>query len=296
MSKRKFSLANNPLLAGPALKDRGQTAAIPYRELSISLIDPDPNQPRSVFDPARLEELAGSIKMYGVLSPILVRPSRVTPGRFDLVAGERRLRASQMAGLTSIPVILDQGDDTQADRTLAMQLVENLQRADLSPLERAHAIGALRDSYGLSVREIADRLGISKSMVQRSLEILSLPDDLLNALKEGAAESKVLLLAKIEDEEIRASYLKDLDVLTRNKLQKDVEKEVSRQDDEETKGGRVSPEDQRIADDLQRALGVKVRLMRSHADSQAGRLVIEFYSQDDLRVIFRRLVEGELAA
>lgn len=290
MANRKLTLANNPLLAGPGLSERDKMG-IPYRELSLASIDRDPNQPRVNFDEERLKELSESIKTYGVLSPILVRPSKTT-GRYTLISGERRFRASTLAGKTTIPALVDQGDDTSGERTLAMQLVENIQRADLSPLERAHAISALKESYNLSVRDVADRLGTSKSMVQRSLEILDLPDDLLNALREGASESKILLLAKIEDEEIRASYLKELEVLTRSQLQKDIEKHSS--DDSEA-APRLSAEDERIADEIQRALGLKVKMVKKSPESESGRLIIDFYSSGDLQELFRKLVADSLA-
>jgi ParB family chromosome partitioning protein len=259
---------------------------IPYRELALTAIDRDPNQPRVNFDEEKLKELSESIKTYGVLSPILVRPGK-TPGRYTLISGERRFRASGLAGKATIPVLVDQGDDSSGERTLAMQLVENIQRADLSPLERAHAISALKESYNLSVRDVADRLGTSKSMVQRSLEILDLPDDLLNALREGASESKILLLAKIEDEEIRASYLKELEVLTRSQLQKDIEKHSV---EEGAETPRLNPEDERIADEIQRALGLKVKMVKRSPDSESGKLMIEFYSSSDLQELFRKLV------
>lgn len=285
MAKRKLVLANNPLLSGPAFRER-ETIGVPYRDLKISSIEADPNQPRTSFDEDRLKELAHSIKTYGVMTPILVRPGKVA-GQFTLIAGERRLRAAKMVGLESIPALVDQGEDRSDERTLAMQLVENLQRADLSALERAHAIGALRENYKLSVRDIAERLGISKSMVQRSIDILGLPADLLNALKEGASESKVLLLAKIDDVDIRASYLKDLDLLTRSQLEKDLEKGKERT---ATAVAILNPEDQRITEEIQRALGLKVRMIKSSPEAENGRLTIEFYSSQDLQEIFRKLV------
>lgn len=285
MTKRRLVITNNPLLSGPPLEER-ERSGIPYRQIPISVIDRDANQPRVMFDEEKLRELSYSIKTYGVLSPLLVRPSRI-PGRYMLIAGERRLRASQLAGLASVPVLIDQDADTTSDRTLAMQLVENLQRADLTPLERAHAIGALKEAHNLSVRDIADRLGISKSMVQRSLEILDLPDDLLNALREGASESKILLLSKIEDEEIRSSYLKDLDVLTRRQLEKNLDKTAANNED---KPSALSAEDERIADEIQKALGLKVKMHRPAPGVEGGRLSIEFYSNADLQEIFRKLV------
>jgi ParB family chromosome partitioning protein len=287
MTKRGFSFANNPLMQGPALDERVR-GGVPYREIPLSAIEADPNQPRRTFDSDKLNELAESIKLYGVLSPILVRAGKL-PGRYTVISGERRFRAANLAGLSSIPAVVNQGDDAE-DRTLAIQLVENLQRDDLTPLERAQAIGALRDGYNLSIRDIADKLSISKSAVQRSLEILQLPDDLLNALREGASESKVLLLAKIDDEKVRASYLKDLDILTRAQLEKDLQSQKPSQanDDNVQKG--LSAEDLRIADEIQRALGMKVKLSRPTPGAENGRLSIDFYGDGDLQVIFRKLI------
>jgi ParB family chromosome partitioning protein len=288
MSKRSFSFANNPLMAGPALDERSR-GGIPYREIPLSAIEADPNQPRRSFDAEKLQELSDSIKLYGIISPILVRAGKL-PGRFTIVSGERRYRAATLAGLGSIPAIVSQSEQEEG-RTLAVQLVENLQRDDLSPLERAQAIGALRDAHNLSIREIAERLSISKSAVQRSLEILQLPDDLLNALRDGAAESKVLLLAKIDDESLRATYLKDLDVLTRSELEKNLQSKkqvVEANDDNIHKA--VSAEDLRIADEIQRALGMKVRLSRSNPQAENGKLTIEFYGDGDLQIVFRKLV------
>jgi ParB family transcriptional regulator, chromosome partitioning protein len=284
---KKLVLANNPLLSGPGFGER-ERSGVPYREVPLVNIDRDINQPRVNFDEEKLAELAQSIKTYGVLSPILVRPGK-SPGRYNLIAGERRLRAAKAAGLTVVPAIVSSTEDGAGEKTLGMQLVENLQRADLTPLERAHAIGALKEAHGLSVREVADRIGVSKSMVQRSLDILDLPDDLLNALREGAPESKILMLAKISEPEVRAGYLKDLEGLTRSQLKQDMQGDEGRGGSRGNK--RVSaPEDVRIADEIQRALGLRVILVRSSTDSVKGKLTVEFYSDDDLQELFRKLV------
>lgn len=287
MSKRSFSFANNPLMAGPALEERSR-GGIPYREIPISAIEADPNQPRRSFDEEKLQELSESIKLYGVLSPILVRAGAL-PGRYTIISGERRYRASQLAGLAAIPAIVSQGEGEDS-RTLAIQLVENLQRDDLSSLERAQAIGALRDGHNLSIREIAEKLSISKSAVQRSLEILSLPDDLLNALREGASESKVLLVAKIEDPAVRATYLKDIDVLTRAQIGQSVEQKRPTPSHDTVDAKVMTAEDQRIAEEIQRALGMKVRMVRSGPNAEGGRLTIDFYGEGDLQILFRKLV------
>lgn len=285
---KKFVFQNNPLLGGPALAER-EKSGIPYREIPLAAIERDVNQPRVIFDDEKLQELAASIEKYGVLSPILVKPAKIA-GRYLLVAGERRVRAAKLAGLVTIPAIIDQEEDSDDARILSIQLVENLQRSDLTPLERANAISVLKEAHAMSIREVADSLGISKSMVQRSLDLLELPDDLLNALRNGASESKILLLAKIEDEEERAEYLESLDQLTRADIAKQivgrkpqslkkVKKEVVR-----------NPEDARIADEIQRSLGLKVKLSRPSNNSESGKLVIDFYSEEDLQELFRKLV------
>lgn len=283
---KKLVFANNPLLSGPALNQR-ETGGVPYREVSLSAIDRDTNQPRTNFDEGKLKELSDSIRLYGVLSPILLKPGK-SPGRYQLVAGERRFRAASLAGLTSIPAIISSDEDSE-ERTLAVQLVENIQRAELSPIERAYAIGALRDAHGLSIREVAGKLGVSKSMVQRSLELLELPDDLLNALRQGASESKVLLLSKVESVEKRQELLKDLETLTRDSLKEKVgtgNKVVK----VKTHSRVVNPDDQRIADEIQRALGMRVRLSRTNAGTEAGKLTLEFHYDEELQEVFRKLV------
>lgn len=288
MSNKKLTLANNPLFAGPGLRDR---VGSPYRELSLDLVDVDPNQPRKVFDEEKLQELADSIRRYGVLSPILVRNSSIA-GRYTLVSGERRFRASRLAGKTVIPAVIDSNSEVGEDGTIAIQLAENLQRSDLHPLERAQSFGALHDGYGLSVRDIAERVGVSKSLVQRSLELLSLPDDLLNALKEGVSESKVLLLSKIDDRAIRATYLADVDGLSRDAIAKSIKAkgQGTGASSKVSAEAELSPEDARLVDEMQRALGLKVKMVRSGVDEDRGKLTIEFYSSHDLQELFRKMV------
>lgn len=283
MSKpKKFSFSNNPLISGPSLGER-IVSPIPYRELELDKLDGDPNQPRVHFDESKLGELSESIKTYGVLSPILVRPGK-TLGRYIVVAGERRFRASKLAGLKTIPAIVDTSEDKTGDRTLAVQLVENLQRAELTSLERAHAIGALRDAHNLSVRGIAEKLGVSKSMIQRSLDVLDLPDDLLNALRAGESESKILALAGISDPEERRNLLLNIGNITRDEVTAKIRVKTIK------RPGFRMPEDDRIADEIQKVIGLKVSLKRKIGDVEKGKLTIDFYSESDLQEVFRKLV------
>ena len=287
MSK-KLVLKNNPLLAGPAFAER-EKSGVPYREIPLSVIERDVNQPRVNFDEDKLKELASSIKNYGVLSPILVKPGKVN-GRYVIVAGERRVRAARLAGLSTIPAVVDQDDGNDDSRVLSIQLVENLQRSELTPLERANALSALKEANNLSIREVADKLGMSKSMVQRSLDLLNLPDDLLNALRNGASESKILLLSKIDDKALRAKYLKDIDSFTRSEIETKVSDVKPSLNKKKIKKNNSNPEDERIADEIQSTIGLKVKLVRPNIDSESGKLVIDFYSEDDLQVLFRKLV------
>lgn len=301
MSKKpaRFDLrtvAKNPLLGGPSLADRARSGS-PYREIPIHEIDVDPDQPRRVFEKEQLEELSNSIREYGVISPILVRP--LEGGTFRLIAGERRLRAAKLAGLTTVPAVVDQTGDEQS--ILPKQLVENLQRADLTSMERALAFGSLRDAFGWGVREIARQLGVSKTLVQRSLEILTLPDDLQAALIAGAPESKVLLLGQITDRELRQGFLARFETLSREQLENEMAA-LGQGDDlengsEVSHGGtgrrkrkeRLSEDDRRIIQEIQTALGTKVSIARKASQRASGKLTLEFYSNEDLNEIYKRL-------
>ena len=167
------------LFGGPgepaALRDGGDKHILP-----IDRISPNPKQPRKAFDEAALSELADSIRHEGVLQPLLVRP--LPGGIYEIVAGERRWRASQLAGLREVPVIIKNLNDEQA---LAVALIENLQREDLNPMEEALGYNELREKFGLSQNEIAERVGKSRSTVANILRLLQLPRVLQEDLASG---------------------------------------------------------------------------------------------------------------
>jgi ParB family transcriptional regulator, chromosome partitioning protein len=289
----------NPLLGGPSLLSRTRLGS-PYRELVIDEIDVDPDQPRRVFDSDKLQELADSIKEHGIISPILVRA--LEGGTYRLISGERRLRAAKLAGLDIIPAVVDQAENEDDVSRLSKQLVENIQRSDLSCMERAIAIGQLKDTLKCSIRQIATKLGISKAFVQRSLEILELPDDLQAALINGASESKILALASISNRELRAEFVAQLDNFTRSQLEEEVKRINSLlegKQDEPYHGGtkptlkrkktKLSAEEERLINEIQKCIGTKVELVKRKGKKDQGKVVIDFYTQQDLSEIYRRL-------
>ena len=162
------------------------------QEISVSSIDPNPNQPRNHFDEDSLAELSASIKAIGLLQPVLVRPSS-TPDRFELIAGERRWRASKRAGLSTIPAIVRVTDDVSS---VEQALVENLHRQDLTPLEEAAAYQQLLEDFSMTHEQVAAKVGKSRSAITNSLRLLTLPPTIQKYLAEGrlsAGHAKALL-------------------------------------------------------------------------------------------------------
>ena len=290
MARKPLKFEMNPLLTGPTLEARNRSGS-PYRELNIADVDVDPDQPRRSFSTETIAELAASIKQHGLINPILVRLTE--GGTYRVVAGERRLRACRLLGKETVPAIIENEED--APDILAKQLVENLQREDLAPLERAEAIGKMRDTAKLSVRELASQLGVSKSFVQRSLDILDLPEDLRSALAAGSSESKILMLSQVKDVEARQGLLAKLDDLTRVELEREISRLSGFKPTErvshrgtDARGGK-SLEDRRIQEELQKFLGMRVQISRRPEKPEQGKVSIEFYSEDDLRELYTRI-------
>lgn len=164
------------------------------RELAVELIEPNPNQPRTVFDDEALTSLSESIAVNGVLQPVLVRP--LAGGRFELIAGERRWRAAKLAGLEKVPALVRERDDAAS---LELALVENMARQDLNPVEEARACAALVEELGLTREEVGRRVGRSRVAVSNLLRLLDLPDEALELLEAGdltEGHGRALLLAE----------------------------------------------------------------------------------------------------
>jgi ParB family transcriptional regulator, chromosome partitioning protein len=170
--------APQPVAAAPSASDAGP------RGIAIDLVQRNPQQPRKSFDEAELNELASSIKTHGILQPILVRP--IAGGKFEIVAGERRWRAAQKAGLHSIPAVVRELNEVEV---LEIAIVENVQRMDLNPIEEAQGFQALIDRFGRTQQEIADAVGKSRPHIANMLRLLSLPDDLQEMVRDGRLSS-----------------------------------------------------------------------------------------------------------
>ena len=296
MTRKPITFNTNPLFGGPSLNERVR-AGNPYRELNLTDVDVDPEQPRRVFDEEAIKMLSETIKRYGVMNPITVRA--IEGGTYRIIAGERRYRASILAGAKTIPAIIVNESEDDRKTILSKQLIENIQRENLNPLEKAEAIGKLQSQTGMSIRDIASSLGISKTMVQRSLEILDLPSDLKEALEQGKSETKVVLLAKLENAETRKVFLDNIENWTRADLEEKLD--LLNSSDvgvgaETYRGGTkkketvVSADDIRVIEDLQRQLGTKIELIRKK-NSPHGKLVINFYSEEILKGIYDRIVK-----
>ncbi len=179
----------------------------------LSLLEPNKDQPRGSFDDEKLNELADSIKENGVLQPILVRP--LENGGYQIVAGERRWRASRLAGLTEVPVYIKELDDRQ---TMQLALIENIQRQDLSPLEEAAAYQSLMDSYGMTQQEVAKAVGKSRSAVANSVRLLSLCSEVKKMVSDGiltAGHAKVLAGLDESDQAELAARAEEMELTVR---------------------------------------------------------------------------------
>jgi ParB family chromosome partitioning protein len=248
------------------------------RRLPLSRIDRGRYQPRRDFDPDSLRELADSIASQGVLQPIVVRP--VAGGRYEIIAGERRWRASQQAGLQDIPVVVREVDEQTA---LAIALIENIQREDLAPLEEAGALHRLQEEFGLTHQQVAEAVGKSRTTVTNLLRLLELGDEAKGLLDAGRLEmghARALLGLKDDTQTLAARQ-----VVARGLSVRETERLVRRLQSEEGGGqrgrsGAQDPDIRRLQDDLAERLGARVAIQ--HGAKGAGKLVIAYNSLDEL--------------
>jgi ParB family chromosome partitioning protein len=272
---------------------RGLAALIPQRahdtsttDIPIGRISPNPRQPRQRIDEGELEQLAASIREHGVLQPILVTE---TLDGYQLVAGERRFRASKLAGLDRIPAIVRQ----LADRDqLEVALVENLQRQDLGPMEEAHAFRSLMDEFAMSQDAVANRVGRARSTVANTLRLLELDQTVQAAVADGSiSEGHARALGGLAPEQqgrlIRTVIEAGLSVRQTEELVRRLREPRATSLADPNK--RSDPELERVEEDLRRSLGTKVTLARSR---RGGRIIIEYYSDEELGQLYDRLIGG----
>lgn len=245
-------------------------------EVAVSDVFANPDQPRKVFDEDALNELAASIKKHGVIMPIIVNRSG---NRYMIIAGERRFRATKIAGLNTIPVIVKNYDERQIKE---IALIENLQREDLNPIEAATAMRSLMEDYSLSQEELADRIGKSRPAIANTLRLLNLQADVLEMVRNGelsAGHARAIVAVPQSDQKKMANNVvkNGLSVRATEKLVK----EYFLPPEEKKKKAKapLSAELKELIGDMQRVFGTKVNAI---GNDNKGRIYIDYYTRDDL--------------
>lgn len=254
------------------------------QEVAIDAIVPNARQPRQYFEENALQELADSIKEHGILQPILVRP--ISEGKYELIAGERRWRAAKLAGLKAVPVIVRSAANVDA---LEWSLIENIQRADITPLETARAYRRLVDEFSLTQEQVAEKVGKSRVAVTNTLRLLKLPPKALKGLEEGKiTEGHARALLGLESPVMQlALYDKIVEQgLTVREVEKASQAVAAKSPKASGKGGRPKASDapkdadtQMLEEALSTYFGSPVKIERGQI---GGKMQIEFYSEDDL--------------
>ena len=263
-------------------------------EIDIDLIDPSPMQPRSRFDETRLNELAQSINANGVVQPLLVRRRGM---RFELIAGERRWRAAQLAGLARIPAVVR---DVPDDKLLELALIENIQREDLNAIEEAQAYKKLIETIGLTQELLAERVGRDRSYITNYLRLLRLPEDIQRLVQEGTLSTgHARTLLGVSDIDLQRRLARK--IIKQELSVRETERIIRRtsgnlrQRKRSIAGPKENDANVRAAETkLRRQLGTQVHIVQN-PQSVGGKIEIEFYSQQDLDRLYRLLMHGSEA-
>lgn len=284
MAAKKGGLGRglDALLVDNSIENTSSSSAV---KLKLNDIEPNKNQPRKNFDDEALSELAASIEKHGVIQPLLVRP--LPGGTYQLVAGERRWRASRMAGLTEVPVVIKELSDADAS---ALALIENLQREDLDPIEEAEGYKYLMDTYGVTQEEAAQRVGKSRSAVANLMRLLALPKDVLELVRNktlSAGHARTLL--PLEDAALISQFAKEV-----------IEKGLSVRETEKwikdflkpKKPAKPTPEKDKYFTEVELSLcETLARKVSIKGGEKGGSLTIEFFDKDDLMKIAKLFEE-----
>lgn len=256
--------------------------------ISTERIDPNPRQPRTNFKPDELSELAQSIKEHGVIQPLIVTKGQM-PGHYILIAGERRLHASKIAGLREVPVIVRSASDQQR---LEIALIENVQRTDLGPLEAAEAYRQLSTDFNLSHQEIADRVGKSRAAITNTLRLLNLPPGVKETLKnEMISEGHARVLLGLPTSQAQTAALT---TIIQNHLSVRQTEELVRKLSGERPARKekqvISPEIKELEERMRAELGTKVKLRQGR---NGGTITIHYYSDEELESLIDRFIKIE---
>lgn len=256
-------------------------------ELSVYDIDPNMNQPRKKFDDERLNELAQSVKTYGIVQPIIVQRSGE---RYMIIAGERRYRAARLAGLETVPVVVK---EYSRQAFMEVSLVENLQREDLNPIEEAEAMRMLMDEYKLKQEDLSERLGMSRSAIANTLRLLSLPADVRELVVSGeitSGHARCLVVLASDSEKTRiAKKIVELGLSVRatEELIKSLDTKAQRKAKPQK---RSIPEIESAQNALSSALGTKVQIT---GDMRRGKITLSYYNQDQLQSLYDFLISSK---
>ncbi|MGH7175435.1 MAG: ParB/RepB/Spo0J family partition protein [Minisyncoccia bacterium] len=268
--------------------------------IEVDKIKPNPYQPRREFDEERLKALAESIRQYGILQPLVITRKDVEKAdglgsEYELIAGERRLRAAKLAGLASVPAVIRAGENNLTKLELA--IIENLQREDLNAIDRAKALAKLVDEFGISHAEVGAKIGKSREYVSNSIRLLALPEHMQQAvvgreMSEGHARTLLALNDRPEEREtlFKEIILKKLPVRAAERIARSIAQERVRKHHKKT------PEMAELEKSLTETLGTRVII---EANEQGGRLTIDFFSPEDLSALVSALAakeEGNVAA
>lgn len=267
----------------------------PIFHIETEKIKPNPFQPRREFGEESLQELASSIREFGILHPLVVTKHEAqnefgTEVEYHLISGERRLRAAKMAGLERVPAIVKA---MPSDRErLELAIIENIQRENLNPIETARAYAKLQDQFGLTQREVAVRVGKSREAIANAVRLLNLPSQIQDAVAQGRVnESQARLLLMVSDMQEQQLLFADLvrDSLSVRELRSRIK--VKKESPDPIVVENADPETEELEERLREILGTKVRLQK---EGQGGRLTINFYSPEELQAIIQKLIQEKV--
>lgn len=258
------------------------------QKLPLDSIEPNPMQPRDVFQPERLEELAASIRVHGVIQPLVVRKGGKA---YQIIAGERRWRASRLAGLTEVPVVIQEITDKGL---LEVALIENIQREDLNPIETAQAFDRLSRELGLSQEEIGRRTGKDRTTITNLIRLLRLPQEIQTLVAEGRlsmGHARAILGIHGPDEQIALANRAVAEGMSVRQVERETQALSGDREPSGKKADKLDPNVRAAQEALERVFGTRVRIV--HAGELRGRIEIEFYSPAELDRIYNIMVSEE---